>query len=226
MKITKEKVQKFLSGKGFYLVLAAGLLAVGVASAVSYLEYNKIKEPVGENLSSESSLIISSTEESSSEIEAGTDTKEPYDSSEVSSEEALDIVADSFDFPVLGEVIKGFSLDELQFSATYNDMRTHQAIDITAEPNEAVVSAGKGVVTDITKDSELGMVVEIDHGNGIIAYYCGLSEEVAVAKGEAVDKSTLIGFAGEVPGECEDEPHIHLEVYKNGKPIDPKSLIN
>lgn len=226
MKITKEKVQTFLSGKGFYLVLAAGLLAVGVASTASYLEYNKIKEPVGENLSSDSSIIISSSEESSSEIEAGTDTKEPYDSSEVSSEEIEDTVADSFIFPLVGEVIKDFSLDELQFSATYNDMRTHQAIDIKAELNEAVVSAGKGVVTDIATDSELGTVVEIDHGNGIIAYYCGLAEEVAVAKGEAVDKNTLLGFVGEVPGECEDEPHLHLEVYKNGKPTDPKSLIN
>ena len=105
-------------------------------------------------------------------------------------------------------------------------MRTHQALDIKAEPNEAVVSAGKGIVTDIATDSELGVVVEIDHGNGIIAYYCGLTEELAVTKGEAVDKNTLLGLVGEIPGECEDGSHIHLEVYKNGKPIDPKSLIS
>lgn len=232
MKITKEKINGFLSGKGFYLVLAASMLAVGVASFIAFVEYNDIKDPVLE-LSSDISSEDVSKEESSSDILAGTDTKEPYgsesmDSSaqESSAEEIpLDVIADRFISPD-GEVIKGFSLEELKYSATYNDMRIHTALDIKAERDSSVLSMGKGIVTAITTDSELGVVVEIDHGKGVIAYYCGLNEDLSVSEGMPVAEGAEIGRLGEIPGECADESHLHLEVFKDGKPTDPTELFN
>ncbi len=230
MKITKEKITGFLSGKGFYLVLAASMLAVGIASFIAFLEYNDIKEPV---LELSSNLSSESKEESSSDVLAGTDTKEPYSSKEESSsyetsseeEIALDIIADKFTMPK-GSVAKEFSLEELKYSKTYKDMRIHAATDLSAEKGSSVLSMGKGIVTAVTVDSELGVSVEIDHGNGIIAYYCGLNETLNVSEGTLVSEETVLGTLGEIPGECEDESHLHLEVFKDGKPIDPLSLIN
>ena len=230
MKITKEKITGFLSGKGFYLVLAVSFIAVGTASFISFLEYNDNKDPVLEISSGLSSA--SSVMESSSDILAGTDTKEPYSSKEESSpelvsskEELPDTTAESFSLPE-GEIIKGFSLEELKYSKTYKDMRVHAATDFKLPQSAIVFSMGKGLVTSITDDSELGTVVEIDHGNGVIAYYCGLSEELFISEGSAVEGDTKIGTLGDIPGECEEESHLHLEVFKNGNPIDPESLIN
>lgn len=226
MKITREKVTDFLSGKGFYLVLAACLIAVGVTGFVAYFEYTTNKEPVLEISSQNMSGFISSNEEVSSEIFAGTDASEPYSSAEeTSSEETVqNIIAHSFSSPVEGEVIKGFSSEDFQFSATYNDMRIHEALDISCEEEALILSAGNGVVTAITNDSELGVCVEIDHGNGIIAYYCGLNEDLYVSEGKAVEQGSGIGLIGEIPGECADPVHLHIEFYKNGKPLDPTEI--
>ena len=227
MKITREKVTEFLSGRGFYLVLAACLIAVGVTGFIAYLEYTTDQKPVLENGSSEIGLNTSSAEEISSEILAGTDTKEPYSSAERLLEEELvqNIIADSFSYPVNGEIIKDFSADEFLFSATYNDMRIHEALDISCQEGSLISSAGNGVVTAITSDSELGICVEIDHGNGIVAYYCGLNEELYVSQGDVVEEGAEIGIAGEIPGECADPIHLHLEVFKDGKSVDPKTII-
>lgn len=228
MKITKEKMTDFLAGKGFYLVLAVCLIAVGVTAGVAYINYKADLNPVGEISSQEQSSVIPSRDEISSELQAGTDASEPYSSEEVSSEEEtyLDIVAHEFTSPVNGEIIKDFSLDELKYSATYKDMRIHEGVDISCEEGTVVTSSGKGLVTSITTDSELGVLVEIDHGNGIIAYYCGLTEELNVKEGDVVNENTIIGIVGSVPGECEDEPHIHLEFYKDGKLQNPMKFIN
>lgn len=228
MKITKEKLTDYLSGKGFYLVLATCLIAVGVTAGVAYIDYNAKPGPVGEISSKETPSIISSNEEVSSELQAGTDVSEPYSSQESSSEEEiyLDIVAEEFSFPVSGEVIKEFSSEELKYSKTYKDMRIHEGVDISCDEEAVVVSTGKGLVTSVTTDSELGIVVEIDHGNGIIAYYCGLLEELNVKEGDVVNENTILGLAGTVPGECEDEPHVHLEFYKDGKLQNPMDFIS
>lgn len=227
MKITKERVTEFLSGRGFYLVLAACLIAVGVAAWSAYGGINLAGEPV-EELSSEPSPDLTTSNEESSGFPAGTDTKEPYSSVEESSSlitSSADTVAYSFSSPVDGEEIKGFSEEELMYSATYNDMRLHTACDLACEEDSPVFSCGNGLVTTIIKDSELGTCVEIDHGNGIIAYYCGLKDSLIVSKGMAVDSDSVIGYIGEIPGECADATHLHLEFYKNGAPCDPMDFI-
>lgn len=228
MKITKEKLTDYLSGKGFYLVLATCLIAVGVAAGVAYIDYKAEPGPVGELSSQENPSGISSNEEISSELQAGTDASEPYSSEEEEGGEEvyLDIVATEFTLPVTGEIIKEFSSEELIYSKTYKDMRIHAGVDISCDEEAVVTSAGKGIVTSIMADSELGVVVEIDHGNGIIAYYCGLMEELNVKEGDVVNENTILGQAEVVPGECEDEPHIHLEIYKDSKLQNPMNFIN
>ena len=39
--------------------------------------------------------------------------------------------------------------------------------------------------------------------------------------GDAVKSGDIIGTVGSIPAECEDKEHIHIEVYKDSKPVDP-----
>ena len=126
-----------------------------------------------------------------------------------------------FVFPVIGEVIKEFSDSELQYSVTYNDMRLHSGIDIKADEGTAVKSAGDGKVTEITNDPSLGYTVKIDHGNGMVGVYAGLTKAVAVKENEIVKSGANLGPLGTVNNECLDAPHLHLEFLKDGEPVDP-----
>ena len=100
-------------------------------------------------------------------------------------------------------------------------MRLHKAIDISGKYGDPVIASGKGIVTDVYTDAMLGTVVEIDHGNGITAKYCGLNSEPSVKKGDTVDSSVQLGSLGDIPSESVEEVHLHLEFYKNGKSTDP-----
>ena len=133
-------------------------------------------------------------------------------------------VASYFVMPIAGETTKKFSAAELQYSQTYEDWRLHTAIDIKADANTPVNSAGDGKVTNIYEDTMLGKVVEIDHGNEIVALYCGL-DTVVVEVDDVVSANEQIGVVGTVPNETKEGIHLHLEVKQNGKYIDPLKLM-
>lgn len=207
------------------------MIAIGV-SAWSALD--KVSTPPPSLTSNNTAQTVE--ENSSKETEANkeqSDIPDERESSEISSEELLDSVSSKpeaalqtptakyFIFPVVGEVIKKFSATELQYSVTFNDMRLHSGIDIKADEGTAVKSAGDGMVTEIINDPQLGFLVRIDHGNGMEAVYAGLSKSVAVEENDIVKSGTNLGPLGTVNNECLDAPHLHLEFYKNGKPVDP-----
>ena len=66
----------------------------------------------------------------------------------------------------------------------------------------------------------LGNCVKIDHGNNIIAYYCGLNN-ATVKKGDVVEVGKTIGGIGEITDESADEYHLHFAVQKDDKWVDP-----
>lgn len=129
-------------------------------------------------------------------------------------------VASFFVMPVGGEVIKGFSDSKLQYSKTYLDWRIHKAVDIAASKGTKVYTSGNGKVLDVYEDSLLGNCVKIDHGNNIIAYYCGLNN-ATVKKGDVVEVGKTIGGIGEITDESADEYHLHFAVQKDDKWVDP-----
>lgn len=223
MKFTETKFAKFLSGKGFYLVLAGCFVALGVAA---YTAYDSMAP---DTASSEESSYIEESTPPSSEVEAEPE-EIPYEPEISSQEQSIDTsepypVANSFIYPLSGNIIKGFSSEELVFSNTMGDMRLHIGLDIAAAAGSEVVSCGNGVVKTVGKDDLLGVFIEIDHGNGRTARYCGLADALSVLEGDTVTTGSPIGIVAEVPSECMDESHLHLEFFENGKPIDPVSIM-
>ena len=225
IKETKTKITDFLSGKGFYFVLAGCLLATGVAAWTAYAGVNAAQKEKGQQIES------SQQEPMSSETQNEPQDKEPYSSVTESSQPeeseplAPPTVAQNFVYPLSGNTLRGYSDSELYFSETFADMRLHTALDLIAEDGAAVTACGNGIVTAVVADGLLGHLVEIDHGNGVTAKYCGLKEKTSVKVGDIVSAGSLLGYVGEIPAECTDTPHLHLEFYKDGYSIDPTEFI-
>jgi murein DD-endopeptidase MepM/ murein hydrolase activator NlpD len=95
----------------------------------------------------------------------------------------------------------------------------HQALDIAAPAGNAVVAAAAGVVTwSGWKTNGGGLVVGIDHGNGIVTVYNHLGS-AAVAVGDTVTVGQTIARVG-CSGTCTG-PHVHFEVIVDGVIVNP-----
>ncbi len=127
-----------------------------------------------------------------------------------------------------GYINRAFSMDELIYSPTMKDFRTHNGIDITGDPTSEVRLFSAGTITDIYTDSLMGKTVVVDHGDGVIAHYCNLAEELpqSTAIGAELPGGTVIGGIGNTAAsECADVSHVHLSITKNGEFVDPAQFL-
>lgn len=243
IRFEESKLGRFFSGKGFYMVLAACLIAVGAAAWTAISSLSPPPLDTGElessSLPSQDSGFITSVEQSGdlanvdklvsdvadnrSSSSAGKTSDAPQ-TSDVSSK-ASHPVADFFVLPVTGDITKVFSDTELQYSETYKDMRLHTGVDIAAEKGAQVKAAGDGTVTDVYEDPLWGSTVVIDHGKGVTIYYCGLNKQPTVQKGDVVTPGTQLGDIGEIPCEAADEPHLHLAIKQNDAWVSPLAFM-
>lgn len=98
----------------------------------------------------------------------------------------------------------------------------HNGVDIAGKLGADVLSVAAGVVTYSGDLSGYGNMVEITHDNGFVTRYAH-SQDLFVELGEIVKKGQVIasmGSTGRSTG-----PHVHFEVFKNGRSVDPASYI-
>lgn len=120
------------------------------------------------------------------------------------------------------EIIKDFSDKELVYSNTFDDYRVHTGTDIKCKRSEAVFSVADGTVENVYKDYMEGIVIEINHDNGFKSIYKNLSADKMVKKGERVTKGQVISGVGETAMfESNDENHLHFELKKEDKFVNP-----
>ena len=139
---------------------------------------------------------------------------------------AIQVMANdrSYVRPSGGAVIKPCSIRKLAYSRTMNDWRVHNGLDIAAEKGEIVKSAAEGKVTDILHDSLYGTTIVVNQNDGLMVYYRGLNKETAVREGENIAAGATIGTVGEIPCEAADGTHLHIEVMKENKYLDPADI--
>lgn len=129
-------------------------------------------------------------------------------------------------WPLGGEVMVPFSVDELVFSNTMEDWRVHTGADIAGSLGALVSAIGDGVVEDVYDDEMMGKTVVIDHGGSTYSVYKNLAETVKVEAGDTVEAGQTIGAIGaSAEAESADTPHLHLEVIQAGAQIDPLTLL-
>ncbi len=234
-----RKKSGFFAGKGFYVVLAACIVAVGVASWSAMSTISSVDERVNSSKEQPTSSIVDSADAEDVGKTVSDVKNDKASSSQVSSqEEPVSSETSSTETPTeepMHEVYytlpvkncnigKLFSDTALQYSATHGDRRLHLGVDLLAKEGTDVVAAASGTVQKVTTDSLWGKMVVIDHGSGIVAYYCGI-ENTTVSEKETVKAGVKIGQVGTVPCECADESHIHIAVTRDGKYISPLDLI-
>lgn len=127
----------------------------------------------------------------------------------------------------LGEkVIRDYSETEPSYSNTLDVWEIHKGLDISAKKGSKIKTIIDGKVTDIYKDDNHGVSVKVEGKDKLIVIYSNLEEKVSVKKGQEVKEGDIIGKVGNsTTVESLDGPHVHLTATKNGKAINPMTLI-
>lgn len=100
-------------------------------------------------------------------------------------------------------------------------------IDIATAEGESfdVLAALSGTVEEVKTDPLLGNVVSLSHGNDVMTYYASLGE-VHVKKGSKVKQGETIGTAGKNQFNKDRGTHVHFEIRKDGKQMNPETYFN
>lgn len=125
----------------------------------------------------------------------------------------------------LGRVLNAYSGDELVYSSTLGDWRTHNGVDYACAQDAQVCAPAAGKVTAVDTDSRWGSVVCIEDSAGHLWRVCGTADPT-VQTGDEVSVGQILGRAGSIPNECAEETHIHLEVLQGEQYLDPAKLLN
>jgi len=96
--------------------------------------------------------------------------------------------------------------------------KMHNGMDFTAPRGTPIYATGDGKVIKASRASGFGKVVYIDHGFGYVTKY-GHMSKFNTRKGRKVKRGDIIGYVGN--SGLSSGPHLHYEVHKNGKPINP-----
>ena len=133
----------------------------------------------------------------------------------------------SFIAPVAGTVYKQHSATVPVYSVTLEEWRIHTGIDISSAEGANVFAVSDGTVSSVRNDPLLGKTVEITHENGIKSVYSNLSSDGLIAVGSTVKCGDKIGQLGDTTiSELADEPHLHFEMFKDDKSVDPLEYIS
>jgi len=98
----------------------------------------------------------------------------------------------------------------------------HKGVDFAGKQGSDVIAVAGGVVSIAEKRGGYGYLIEIDHGGRYATRY-GHNDKLYVSAGEAVHKGQVIaamGSSGRSTG-----PHVHFEVWKDGKRVNPGNFV-
>lgn len=99
----------------------------------------------------------------------------------------------------------------------------HKGVDFAGSTGAQVISVAAGIVTRAEGQNGYGNLVEINHGNGFVTRY-GHNSRLLVAVGDAVVRGqpiALMGSTGRSTG-----PHVHFEVLRNGRQVNPIAYVD
>lgn len=100
--------------------------------------------------------------------------------------------------------------------------KMHKGVDVAGKSGTSVLATADGVVIRAERQNGYGKLLEIDHGYGLSTRY-GHNKTIAVKVGDIVKQGQVIasmGSTGRSTG-----PHVHYEVLRNGKQVNPQKYI-
>lgn len=230
------------SSRGFYIALGVCLIAVGVAawttydSVVNYANPQDGTQSETEQTNNTVSGIFVSEPESSqpeassrpvSQAPSRPESRAPASSSQPAVSSAApakpaDATVQTYTYPVGKTVVQKYNEDPV-YCDTTQDWRAHTGVDLSAGAGETVKAIADGTVKKVYRDDQYGNTVVVTHGD-VEAWYRGL-DEMSVKEGASVKQGQKIGTVGVVPVENKEASHLHLEIRKNGKYVDPLTVL-
>jgi murein DD-endopeptidase MepM/ murein hydrolase activator NlpD len=100
-------------------------------------------------------------------------------------------------------------------------MRMHKGMDIGAPYGSPIYAAIDGVVQFAGRSGGYGNFVKLAHAGGLATGY-GHMSRIAVSPGARVRRGQVIGYVGSTG--ISTGPHLHWEVWRNGRPVNPRSI--
>ncbi len=126
---------------------------------------------------------------------------------------------EKFIWPAQGKVISNFGT---VIDPVYGTKLLNNGIDIRAKEGTGVVASHDGEVVYSSRFYGYGNIIIIDHRNGYHTLYAHLST-IEVMNGEKVKRGEVIGRVG--TSGTVSEPTLHFEIRRDGKAINPLSLL-
>jgi murein DD-endopeptidase MepM/ murein hydrolase activator NlpD len=120
--------------------------------------------------------------------------------------------------PVEGWVTRDFSAGKTAVSG-----EPHPGIDIAAAAGTPIRAPAPGVVDRVGRDAYYGLLVVVKHRFGFESRY-GHCSQVLVAAGDNVQRGQTIALVGS--SGRSSAPHLHYEILRDGKAVDPKDFLS
>mgnify|MGYP001197367057 FL=1 len=115
----------------------------------------------------------------------------------------------------LTRIASGFGL---RMHPIYKILKMHKGMDFTAPVGTEIYSTGDGIVEKIGWTGGYGKTIMINHGYGYKTRYAHCSK-YNCKRGQKVKRGDLIGYVGNTGQST--APHLHYEVFKNKRQINP-----
>lgn len=133
-------------------------------------------------------------------------------------EEVLDTNVSMFLMPLEGEVT---SLFGERIHPVFNTIKGHNGIDIDANYGDAIKASMGGKVTKVGEDSTLGKYIKIK--SDIYETLYAHCSKIIVKEGQNVKQNDIIAEVGDTG--LASGPHLHFEIWVDGKPVNPLEKI-
>ena len=129
-------------------------------------------------------------------------------------------------WPVEGSIIMPYDVKNTVYYATLDEYKTNPGIVIQSSKGTAIKAAADGVITKITQDDELGVVISQAVGNDYIVNY-GQTINPEVKEGSFVEAGQTIAYVNQPTKYYSKEgDNIYFSVERNGKTKDPLNYID
>lgn len=143
----------------------------------------------------------------------------------VAQEAELHFDAENMSWPLQGNVIMNYSMDQTVYFATLDQYKYNPAIIIQAEVNTPVEAVAPGKVTSVETSAETGATVTVDMGDGYSAVY-GQLKEISWNTGDEVAAGDIIGYVSEPTKYYSVEgANLYFELMKDGAPVNPMEYL-
>lgn len=122
-------------------------------------------------------------------------------------------------WPLNGTINSGFGLREHPISG---NKTSHSGIDIGVPIGTHITATADGIVSFSNWHNDSGYIIVLEHGHGLTTVYAH-NKKNHVKVGQKVKRGEVIGISGS--SGATTGPHLHYEVWKNSRPVNPASFL-